>query len=78
MNKVRDWLRRVRELDREGEAGLFSWSGCVSLLGVCVSVASVLMGALFAITRNTEGLLLVIVILLACILMVVSTKAAPR
>jgi len=74
----KDWLRRVRELDQEGELGLFSWSGYVSLLAVCVSVAGVLMGALFAVARNTEGLLLVIVILLACILLVVSTRPAPR
>jgi hypothetical protein len=36
------------------------------------------MGALFAVARNTEGLLLVIVILLACILLVVATRPAPR
>lgn len=75
MSRLSDWLRRVQELDQEGEAGLFSWSGCVSLLAVCVSVASVLMGATFAIARNTEGLLLVIVILLACLLLVAATKA---
>ena len=78
MNKVRGWLHRVRELDQEGELGLFSWSGCVSLLGVSVSFATVLMGVTFAIARSTEGLLLVIVILLACILLVVATKASPR
>jgi hypothetical protein len=64
----------VRELDQEGELGLFSWPGCVSLLGVCVSIPSVLAGVAFAIARDTEGLLLVIVILLACILLLVSTK----
>ena len=43
---------------------------------VCVSASSVLMGALFAVARNTEGLLLVMVILLACILLVVATRPA--
>jgi 1,4-dihydroxy-2-naphthoate octaprenyltransferase len=78
MNTVRDWLGRVSELDQEGELGLFSWSGCVTLLAVVVSVVSILMGALFAIARNTEGLWLVIVILLACILLVVATRPAGR
>jgi hypothetical protein len=77
MNPIRDWLRRVRELDQEGELGLFSWSGCVSLLGVCASLAAILMGVTFAIARNTEGLLLVIVILLACILLLVATGKRP-
>jgi hypothetical protein len=68
----------VRELDQEGEAGLFSWSGCVSLLAVIVSVVRVLMGAAFAIGGSTDGLLLVIVILLACILLVVATRPVQR
>ena len=74
MSRLSDWLQRVSELDQEGELGLFSWSGCVTLLAVCASASSVLMGALFTVARNTEGLLLVIVILLACILLVVATK----
>ena len=78
MSKVRDRLQRVRELDQEGEAGLFSWSGCVTLLAVCASAVSVLMGALFAVARNTDGLLLVIVHLLACTLLVVATRPATR
>ena len=64
--------------DQPGELGLFSWSGCVPLLVVVVSIVSVLMGATFAIAQNIEGLLLVFVILLACILLVVATKASPR
>lgn len=75
MSRLGDWLQRVRELNHQGERGLFSWPGCVSLLGVCVSFAAVLMNVNFTMARNTEGLVLVIVILLACILMVVSTKA---
>jgi hypothetical protein len=39
----------------------------LELLAACVSAASVLMGALFAVARNTEGLLLVIVILLVVV-----------
>lgn len=78
MSRLSDWLHCVRELDQEGELGLFSWSGCVPLLAVVVSIVSVLMGATFAIARNTEGLLLVIVILLACILPVMATKSAAR
>jgi hypothetical protein len=75
---MRDWLRYVSEWDQEGETGLFSWSGCGSSLAVCVSASSVLMGALFAVACNTEGPLLVIVILLACILLVVATKPVAR
>jgi membrane protein required for beta-lactamase induction len=78
VNRLGDWLRCVSEVDQEGELGLFSWSDCVSLLAVCVSASSVLMGALFAVARNTEGLLLVIVILLACILLVVATRPVAR
>ena len=78
MSRPGDWLQRVSELDQEGELGLWSWSGCVSLLAVCVSSASILMGAFFAIGRHTDGLLLVIVILLACILLVVATRPAAR
>ena len=43
----------------------------LELLAACVSAVSVLMGVLFAVARNTEGLLLVIVILL-----VVATRSA--
>ena len=76
MSRLGDWLQRARELDQEGKLGLFSWLGCVSLLAVCVSIVSVLMGAAFAIAGNTEGLLLVIVILLACVLLVIATRPA--
>lgn len=44
MSRLSDWLRRVQELDQEGELGLFSWSGCVPLLAVVVSMVSVLTG----------------------------------
>ena len=64
----------MRELDQEGELGLFSWSGCVPLLGVGVAFASVLMGAALVIVDDTNGLLMVIVILLAFILLVLATK----
>ena len=74
MNRLQDWWQRIRELDREGELGLFSWTGCVPLLGVGVAFASVLMGAAFVIVDDTNGLLMVIVILLACILLVAATK----
>ena len=74
VNRLRDWWQRVRELDQEGELGLFSWTGCVPLLGVGVSFASVLMGAAFVIVDDTNGLLLVIVILLAVILLLAATK----
>jgi len=41
---LNDRLQRVSELDQEGERGLWSRSGCVTLLAVCVSAASVLNG----------------------------------
>ena len=74
MNRLQEWWHRVRELDREGELGLFSWSGCVPLLGVGVAFASVLMGAALVVVDDTNGLLMVIVILLAFILLVLATK----
>ena len=74
MNRVRDWQRRLRELDQQGELGLFSWSGCVSTLGVFIAFIGVAAGVFYAFERFTEGLLLVIVFLLAGILLVLSVK----
>lgn len=73
MSQLREWLRRLRELDREGELGLWSWRGCVSILGAFLALLGILAAVTFAIHEDTEGLLLVIAILLSGILFVVAT-----
>ena len=50
-------------------------TGCASLFGVFLAVLGIALGVYYAINQYTEGLLLVIVLLLAGILVVVSTKA---
>lgn len=74
MTPIRDWLRRLHDLDQEEELGLWSWPGCVSILGAFLAFIGALMAVTFAIREDTEGLLLVIAILLAGILFVVATK----
>jgi hypothetical protein len=49
-------------------------SGCITVFGVLFSFIGVIVGIWFALAGNTDGLLLVIVGLLAAILFVMVTK----
>ena len=72
------WLRRLRELSEEGEAGLWSWSGCVPVLAFVLATVAIGAAVAFAIYDDTTGLMLVIVMLLAGILDLPPEKWIPR
>ena len=63
------------ELPDIGDPGFFTLPGCASLFGMFMAVLGIAVGVYFAINQYTEGLLLVIIFMLAGLLVVVATKA---
>jgi len=63
------------DLPDMGDPGFFTLSGCASLFGIFMAVLGIAAGVYFAISQYTDGLLLVIILLLAGLLVVASTKA---
>jgi hypothetical protein len=64
----------LQKLPGWDDPGFWTWPGCVSLLGVFLAFIGVAAGVYYAINQYTDGLLLIIVFLLAGILLVVSTR----
>ena len=64
----------MHDLPRLDDPDFWTGRGCVMLLGVFLSVLGIAAGVVFAIAGNTEGLLLVVIVLLAAILLQLSTK----
>ena len=56
------------------DPGFWTGRGCVFLFGVFLAFIGVVAGLFYTWQRFTEGLLLVIIVLLACILFVQVTK----
>ena len=58
-----------------GDPGFFTWPGCASLFAIFLAVLGIAMGVFYTLQEYTEGLLLVIIFMLAGLLVVVATKA---
>lgn len=58
-----------------GDPGFFTLPGCASLFGIFMAVLGIAVGVYFAISQHTDGLLLVIIFMLAGLLVVVATKS---
>ncbi len=56
------------------DPGFWTGRGCITLVGIFVAVLGVAAGLFYTWQRFTEGLLLVIIVLLACILSVQVTR----
>ena len=63
----------MRDLPRIDEPDFWSGAGCVRLFAVFLAVISIAAGVLFALGGSVEGLLLVIIFLLAGILVLLAT-----
>ena len=62
------------ELPDIDDPGFFTWPGCASLFGIFLAVLGIALGVFYAINQYTEGLLLVIIFMLAGNLVVVSSQ----
>ena len=57
------------------DPNFFTLPGCASLFGIFMGVLGIAAGVFFVLTEYTDGLLLVIIFMLAALLAVVATKA---
>ena len=71
MRSIRDWLHRLKDLERPAGVGPFRWRGWIPALEWIVALASLCLLLAFAVTRNVLGLVLAVASVVAGVLLVI-------